>query len=178
MKLVSINFTVQYGTTHSPPILPAYRRMAALCGNITPSTARVGSCSKGSSAAHAATAAADHTAHNTRGRKVRGTRKEEGKKRGGIREKPQKKTLQLGLAVVPTCRRVAVHISSFGDCSLHSLHATTMIVLTSVLLPGLLLGQQQSQLLRTLFAMVHNAQRYSSSGCSRYFKYVRCESGQ
>lgn len=40
-----------YFYTHSPPILPAYLRIAALCGKTSPSTWSMGSCPKGRSVA-------------------------------------------------------------------------------------------------------------------------------
>ena len=66
--------------------------------------------------------------------------RERGKCGGITTEKPQKKTLKTR-----SCRRVDVHISGFGDCRLHSLHANPVMVIAPVLFPGLLLRQQQSQ---------------------------------
>lgn len=52
MRVWSNNLCELYGVlTHSPPIFPAYRRIAALWGKTSPSTVRIGSWAKGRSGA-------------------------------------------------------------------------------------------------------------------------------
>lgn len=122
--------------------------MAALCGNTTPSTARVGSCSKGSSAP--SRPGRQHTHHAQRATHARG--RIEGKtrrnyERGGEKRKPQNNVSPV--ARLTTVRGTTLPTASCEQqwCRLQEqagLNTTVVVILVSVLLLMLLLRQQQS----------------------------------
>lgn len=125
--------------------------MAALCGNTTPSTARVGSCSKGSSVP--SRPGRQRTQHAQHAQRATHAREEYRAKRGGITREEGKRgnhKIISPVARLTTVRGTTLPTASCEQerCYLQkqaSLNTTVVVVLASVLLPRLLLRQQQQQ---------------------------------